>query len=558
MPTPPGPPFAAAPSTASHVHTGQIIDLVQRRIFPGKVIVQSGVITAISACAADEADAGFLLPGFVDSHIHIESSLLTPTEFARLAVSHGTVAAVCDPHEIANVLGTAGVLYMIEQGQRTPFHFFFGAPSCVPATTFETSGATLSAKEVAALLSDPRVTHLSEVMNVPGVLHGDPDLLGKLQAARQRQLPIDGHAPGLYGEALREYVRHGISTDHECTTLEEAHAKLLLGQKIQLREGSAAKNFSALMPLLREFPSGCMLCSDDLHPDDLVVGHINRQVKAALDAGLDLFSVLQAACRNPVLHYRLPVGQLQVGDRADFVRISDLASLQVEETWLAGEPVFRRGELLLPHLPVPLPNHFVASPLTADSLRVPAREGKLRVISVKDRQLLTEELFVSPRTAEGEVLSDVSRDVLKLVVKSRYDARPPQVAFVHGFGLRKGALATSVAHDSHNVIAVGADDDSLLRAVNTVLENKGGLCVVGTQEQSFLPLPIAGLMSDQEGKEVAAKYSELHRIAAESGCTLLAPLMTLSFLSLLVIPALKLSDRGLFDGNAFRFVDLFA
>ncbi len=558
MSTPLGPPSDSAQNANPQVHTGQIIDLVQQRIFPGKVVSHLGVITSITPCTADEVDAGFLLPGFVDSHIHIESSLLTPAGFARLAVSHGTVAAVCDPHEIANVLGAAGVLYMIEQGQRTPFHFFFGVPSCVPATIYETSGATLSAQQVGELLSDPRVTHLAEVMNFPGVLHGDPDLLGKLQAAKQRQLPIDGHAPGLFGEALREYVSHGISTDHECTTLEEARSKLLLGQKIQLREGSAAKNFRALMPLLREFPHSCMLCSDDLHPDDLLVGHINRQVKAALSEGVDLFSVLHAACRSPVLHYRLPVGQLQVGDRADFVRIRDLASLEVEETWLSGQAVYRRGELLLPHLPVPRPNHFVASPISAESLRVPSREGKLRVISVKDRQLLTDSLVVSPHVENGEVCSDVSHDVLKLVVKSRYDERPAQVAFVHGFGLTCGALATSVAHDSHNVIAVGTDDDSLLLAMNTVISNQGGLCVVGKQEQRFLPLPIAGLMSDREGSEVAAAYSELNRIAAACGCTLGAPLMTLSFLSLLVIPALKLSDRGLFDGNAFRFVDLFA
>ena len=549
----------SAPPLDSHsqIHRGQIVDLLQQRIFPGEVFVKDGQISAIREVSQVDETDGFLMPGFVDSHIHIESSLLTPPEFARLAVAHGTVAAVCDPHEIANVMGIAGVRYMQAESERTPFHFFFGVPSCVPATIFETSGATLGLAEVRELLSDPRFTHLSEVMNVPGVLHGDPVLLGKLAAAQDRQIPIDGHAPGLFGEALREYVRHGISTDHECTSLEEARQKLWLGQKIQIREGSAAKNFSTLWPLLKEAPRSCMLCSDDLHPDDLVIGHISRLAAAAIQSGVDLFSVLHAACRTPVLHYRLPVGQLQVGDRADFVRVRDLKSLEVVETWLQGELVFHRGACLLPRLPIPICNHFSAQPIEKESLRVCARAGKLRVIVAHDRQLLTDCEILSPKVVDGAVVSDPDRDVLKLVVQSRYNKEPPQVAFVRGFGLVEGAIATSVAHDSHNVIAVGADDDALLLAINRVLAERGGLCVVSKNETRCLPLPIAGLMSDADGREVAAQYVLLNQLAAACGCPLAAPLMTLSFLALLVIPSLKLSDRGLFDGNKFQFVDLF-
>lgn len=538
--------------------SGHIVDVAARRIYPGCLHLSQSRITAIEPLAADAVDAGFLLPGFVDAHLHVESSLLSPPEFARLAVQHGTVAALCDPHEIANVLGVAGVRYMLAQAARVPFHFCFGVPSCVPATHFETAGATLGCSEVAELLADPRITHLAEVMNYPGVLSGDVDLLAKLSAARKLGRPIDGHAPGLSGDSLARYVRSGMGTDHECTTLKEAQEKLQLGQKILIREGSAAKNFDALWPLLGEHSAACMLCCDDLHPDDLLAGHINRLVQRAIASGVDLFAVLQAACVNPVRHYRLPVGLLAAGDSADYIRVRDLTSFAVEETCIAGQLVFQGGRFLIPALPVPICNRFAAAPIAAESLKVPVRPGVLRCIVAHDRQLVTESRLVAPTIRRGLVEADPHRDVLKLAVKSRYSDAPPQVAFVHGFGLRSGALASSVAHDSHNVIAVGADDEALLRTINLVLAAQGGLAAVTPDRELLLPLPIAGLMSDQDGARVAATYSELNRLAASQGCMLTAPLMTLSFLALLVIPSLKLSDRGLFDSARFQFVDLFA
>jgi len=538
--------------------TGHLVDLHAQRIFPGRLQIRAGRIVAVEPLPASEVAPGFLLPGFVDAHLHVESSLLSPPMFARLAVTHGTVAAVCDPHEIANVLGVPGVRYMMEQGERVPFHFYFGAPSCVPATSYETAGAQLGPTEVTELLSDPRITHLSEVMNYPGVLHADPALLAKLHAARRLGRPIDGHAPGLFGEALRTYVSQGISTDHECQSLEEARSKLLLGQHILIREGSAAKNFSTLLPLLTESPQSCMFCCDDLHPDDLLLGHIDRLVQRAVAAGIDLFAVLQAACVNPVRHYQLPVGLLRVGDRADFVRVRDLTGWQVEETWIAGRRIYADGQSLIPKLTIPSCNQFAAAALRAESLQVAEQPGSLRVMVAHDRQLLTDCVLCPPKVREGLVVQDVERDLLKLVVKSRYDQHPPQVAFVRGFGLTQGALASSVAHDSHNVIAVGADDESLLRALNLVIAAHGGLAAVTPHGESLLPLPIAGLMSVEDGETVAAQYAQLNHLAAQSGCVLTAPLMTLSFLALLVIPELKLSDRGLFDGTNFQFVDRFA
>jgi adenine deaminase len=536
---------------------GFVVDLFARRIFPAELSVHQGRIQAIVPMEAQQVERVYLLPGFVDAHVHVESSLLPPPEFARLATVHGTVATVSDPHEIANVLGIEGVRYMMRTGQQVPFKFCFGAPSCVPATRFESAGAELSADDIRTLFTEG-ITYLSEMMNFPGVLSGDPDVLAKLAVARAMGRPIDGHAPGLRGEQVRQYAAAGITTDHECTELEEALEKIAAGMKILIREGSAARNFDALHPLLRLHPESCMFCTDDQHPDLLVQGHINELVRRAVALGYDLFDVLRAASLHPVQHYGLPVGLLRVGDPADFIVVEDLTDFRVLRTYINGELVANEGKPLLEHRSVECPNQFRARPKRVEEFRLPAQGTRARVIEAYDGQLLTGELLLPVRTHDGEVLPDPEQDILKLTVVNRYADAPPAVALIRGFGLRRGALASSVAHDSHNVIAVGASDEELCRAVNAVIEHRGGLAVVEGEEVLVLPLPIAGLMSPEDGYTVARLYTALDQRAKQLGSPLRAPLMTLSFMALLVIPALKLSDRGLFDGRSFRFTSLWA
>jgi adenine deaminase len=536
---------------------GFVVDLFARRIFPAELSVHQGRIQAIVPMEAQQVERVYLLPGFVDAHVHVESSLLPPPEFARLATVHGTVATVSDPHEIANVLGIEGVRYMMRTGQQVPFKFCFGAPSCVPATRFESAGAELSADDIRTLFTEG-ITYLSEMMNFPGVLSGDPDVLAKLAVARAMGRPIDGHAPGLRGEQVRQYAAAGITTDHECTELEEALEKIAAGMKILIREGSAARNFDALHPLLRLHPESCMFCTDDQHPDLLVQGHINELVRRAVALGYDLFDVLRAASLHPVQHYGLPVGLLRVGDPADFIVVEDLSDFRVLRTYINGELVANEGKPLLEHRSVECPNQFRARPKRVEEFRLPAQGTRARVIEAYDGQLLTGELLLPVRTHDGEVLPDPEQDILKLTVVNHYADAPPAVALIRGFGLRRGALASSVAHDSHNVIAVGASDEELCRAVNAVIEHRGGLAVVEGEEVLVLPLPIAGLMSPEDGYTVARLYTALDQRAKQLGSPLRAPLMTLSFMALLVIPALKLSDRGLFDGRSFRFTSLWA
>jgi len=536
---------------------GFVVDLFARRIFPAELSIHQGRIQAIVPMEAQQVERVYLLPGFVDAHVHVESSLLPPPEFARLATVHGTVATVSDPHEIANVLGIEGVRYMMRTGQQVPFKFCFGAPSCVPATRFESAGAELSADDIRTLFTEG-ITYLSEMMNFPGVLSGDPDVLAKLAVARAMGRPIDGHAPGLRGEQVRQYAAAGITTDHECTELEEALEKIAAGMKILIREGSAARNFDALHPLLRLHPESCMFCTDDQHPDLLVQGHINELVRRAVALGYDLFDVLRAASLHPVQHYGLPVGLLRVGDPADFIVVEDLSDFRVLRTYINGELVASEGKPSLEHRSVECPNQFRARPKRVEEFRLPAQGTRARVIEAYDGQLLTGELLLPVRTYNGEVLPDPEQDILKLTVVNRYADAPPAVALIRGFGLRRGALASSVAHDSHNVIAVGASDEELCRAVNAVIEHRGGLAVVEGEEVLVLPLPIAGLMSPEDGYTVARLYTALDQRAKQLGSPLRAPLMTLSFMALLVIPALKLSDRGLFDGRSFRFTSLWA
>ncbi len=538
---------------------GRLVDLHARTLRPATVHVHDGVIERIEP--TDDVPDQYLLPGFIDAHVHVESSMLPPSEFARAAVVHGTVGTVSDPHEIANVLGVEGVEYMIADGAQVPFHFAFGAPSCVPATPFETSGATLGPDAVSALLDRKDVPYLSEMMNYPGVLDGAPEVLSKIRAAQVRDKPVDGHAPGVRGGDAEQYAAAGIQTDHECVSIEEAREKLDAGMKIAIREGSAAKNFDELIPLMEEAPEQLLFCSDDRHPDALAAGHINGLVRRALARGYDRYDVLRAACVHPVQHYGLDVGLLREGDSADFLVADDLDALSVQKTYVEGELVAAHGETRIERTASDTPNRFAAEPVAPTAFRLAAEGPRVRTITAVDNQLMTGTEIVETPVANGHAVADPSRDVLKLAVVNRYAAEStPAVAFVQGFGLERGALASSVAHDSHNVVAVGTSDAALARAVNAVVQHEGGISAVGEEadRSRVLPLPIAGLMSARPYDEVARRYTRLSEYAQqELGSPMEAPFMTLSFLSLLVIPQLKLSDRGLFDGATFAFVDLF-
>ena len=541
--------------------TANVVDVFARTIQPAHIQVAGGRIASITPTGAPAPDPTlpYALPGFVDAHVHVESSLLVPTEFARLAVTHGTVATVSDPHEIGNVLGVAGVEYMLENASHSPFKFCFGAPSCVPATPFETAGAEITAADIAKLFENPKIGYLAEMMNWPGVLHRDADVMAKIALARAAGRPVDGHAPGLRGQDAAHYASAGISTDHECFTAAEARDKLAVGMKILIREGSAARNFDALIELLPEHYPNLMFCSDDKHPDTLVLGHINQLVQRAVALGNDVFNVLRVACINPVKHYKLPVGLLATGDPADFITVTDLRDFAVERTYLNGQLVAQNGQSLLPAAPVAVVNNFHAHPVAAADFELPAPSAAstLRVIECFDGQLITARADVPARVEKGLVVPDVATDVLKLAVINRYQAQvAPALAFIRGFGLKRGALASSVGHDSHNITAVGCDDASLARAVNLVIAAKGGLAAVGPDgEELLVPLPVAGLMSEQSGPAVAAAYAAVDDLAKRLGSPLGAPFMTLSFMALLVIPSLKLSDQGLFDGQQFEFVD---
>lgn len=535
-----------------------IIDLHQRRIYWGQLTLGDGKILKIKTLGDFRPGEPFALPGFVDAHIHIESSMLVPSEFARLAVVHGTVATVSDPHEIANVLGMAGVQFMIDNGKTVPFKFYFGAPSCVPATAFETAGAVLGVEEVRSLLHLPEIKYLSEVMNYPGVLMEDPVVMEKIEVARQLGKPLDGHAPGLRGEQLQKYIRAGISTDHECFTYEEGLEKIRSGMKVIIREGSAAKNFEALIPLLPQFPHQVMFCSDDKHPDDLVVGHINQLVIRALSQGCELFDVLRAACLNPVRHYNLEVGLLQEGDPADYILVKDLAHFEVLETWIEGRLVAQNGLSRIESVDVAEINHFHRSLVQPADFELPAKTGQVRVIHALNGEIVTKTMTATIPVVDGNAQTNLDNDLLKIAVINRYADAPPALAFIHGFGLREGALASCVGHDSHNVIVVGVDDVSMCRAANLVIQNKGGIAAVNTQSELVLPLPVAGIMTTQDGQQVSKDYAAIDRFAKEGlGTVLSAPFMTLSFMALLVIPELKLSDKGLFDGSRFAFTDVF-
>lgn len=537
---------------------GNIVDIEKKKIFYGEIKVENGKIKLITELGAVKDGAPYITPGFVDAHVHIESSMLVPSEFAKLAVVHGTVATISDPHEIANVCGIDGVNYMISNGKEVPFKFHYGAPSCVPATTFETAGATLDAAAVDALLASDDIYYLSEMMNFPGVLFNDEEVFKKIASAKKYNKPVDGHAPGLRGDDAKKYIDAGISTDHECFTAEEAMDKLKYGMKILIREGSAAKNFEALIDLMHEHGEMMMFCSDDKHPDSLADGHINDLCRRAVAKGIDVFKVLKAACINPVKHYKMKVGLLHPGDEADFILLKDLKNFKVEATYVDGILVAENGKSLITTKAGQPINHFSCEKKSAIDFKIKTNEFKGEIIEALDGQLITNKIKAFPKEVDGFYESDTENDFLKMVVINRYHDAPVAKAFIKNFGFKKGAIASSVAHDSHNIIAVGVDDDSIAAAVNLIIDAKGGVSVADYKNSSFnkiLPLSVAGLMSNEDGYKVAAQYTAIDHAAKDLGSALAAPFMTLSFMALLVIPHLKLSDKGLFDGDSFQFVE---
>ena len=531
--------------------SGNIVDVLNSGIYPGTIRISGGRIADI--IREDSEYETYIIPGFIDSHIHVESSMLTPSEFARAVVIHGTVAVVSDPHEIANVLGVDGIKYMIEDAGTVPLKFYFGAPSCVPASPFETGGAIVGPEQVEELFKLDAVKYLGEVMDFPGVLSGDPVIKKKIDLAKKYSKMIDGHAPGLRGDDLERYVNEGISTDHECFTREEALEKAGLGIKIQIREGSAARNFEELIPVIKEHHESCMFCSDDRHPDDLAKGHINHLVKRALKHGIDVMKVLRVACVNPVLHYKLDTGLLRTGDRADFLVIDNLNDFNVLKTYINGEIVAERGQSLINKKSSKIINNFTAGKKEIADFILPCENGEINVIEVMESQLITNKLRAAAKVVDGCAVSDISRDILKAAVVNRYGGAEIATGFVKNFGLKKGAIGSSVAHDSHNIVAVGVADEDICRAVNLIIENKGGISAVSEEKTMVLPLPVAGLMSDGDYKDVAEQYTAINNMTRSLGSRLHAPFMTLSFLTLLVIPEIRLSDKGLFDVEKREF-----
>ncbi|NNC51005.1 MAG: adenine deaminase [Flaviramulus sp.] len=533
---------------------GQIVDIQNKHIFKGEISIKNGKIVNVEEKEHDVNH--YIMPGFVDAHIHIESSMLVPSEFAKLAVTHGTVSTVSDPHEIANVLGVKGVEFMIENGKQVPFKFNFGAPSCVPATTFESAGAVIDSGGIKTLLENPDIKYLAEMMNYPGVLFDDEEVIKKIAWAKYYNKPVDGHAPGLRGDDITKYINAGISTDHECFTYDEALEKLQKGMKILIREGSAAKNFDALIDLLPKNFENMMFCSDDKHPDDLIIGHINQLCQRAVTKSIDVFKVLQAACINPVKHYNLDVGLLQVGDDADFIVVEDLKLFKTRQTYINGELVFDNGQSLIKQIAFENLNNFNCNKKEISDFRLESSAKQIRVIEALEGQLVTNELIEDALIENGNLVSNTEKDILKMVVVNRYHNQKPAIAFIKNFGLKKGAIASSVGHDSHNIIAVGVSDEAICKAVNLIIENTGGICAVSNSEEKIVPLPVAGIMSDKDGETIGKQYALLDKMAKGLGSTLNAPYMTLSFMALLVIPSLKLSDKGLFNGTDFKFTSL--
>jgi len=533
---------------------GQLVDVHLKKIFPAIVEIQQGRIVSVEK--AVDAPELFILPGLIDSHIHIESSMITPGAFAAIAVKHGTCATVSDPHEIANVLGIKGVEFMINDAKKVPVDFYFGAPSCVPATSFESNGAILNHEQVEKLLEMKEIRYLSEMMNFPGVIFKDDEVMKKLACAKKLGKPVDGHAPGLSGDPLKKYVSAGISTDHECSSLKEAEEKIALGMKILIREGSAAKNLNALKDLYRTHPDMVMLCSDDLHPEMLREGHINKLIARLISEDYNVFDVIRSATVNPVEHYKLDSGLLRTGDKADLIVVDSLYKMNVLETWIEGVKVFDNGKVLFDYKPDTAVNNFNCRKISESDLQVKNKHGEIRIMTALEGELLTGEINAYSGNSEI-VTSDVKNDILKIVVKDRYKDLPPAVGFIKGFGLKNGAFASSIAHDSHNIIAIGVDDKNIIEAINRIVTLKGGLAVSDGEKIESVQLNIGGIMTTRTCEEIAGEYDNLNQLVKTLGCSMKAPFMTLSFMALLVIPDLKIGDRGLFDVKKFEPVPLF-
>lgn len=536
--------------------SGSIVDVVNRNIIRGIISIENDKIVAMEAC--DNVDNQYIIPGFVDAHIHIESSMMVPSEFARHSIIHGTVACVCDPHEIANVCGIDGIDFMIQSGLKSPLKYYFGAPSCVPATPFDSGGAVLDANTIEELLLRDDIHFLAEMMDYPGVIKGDTEVMRKIATANNYHKPIDGHAPELRGKGLEIYVASGISTDHECISIAEAEEKIKLGMKILIREGSAAKNFDVLLPLLEKHADKIMFCSDDKHPDDLISnGHINTLARRAVAAGYPPIEVLRICSLNPIKHYSMNIGLLQNGDLADFVIVDNLSNFNIKSTYINGRKVAENGKALFERQSTEIViNNFNAEKITISQLKVEPKGKQLKVITVNDGQLFTHCEFIDPKIEEGNIVSDIENDVLKLVVYNRYQPSKPAVGFIKNIGLKEGAMASTVAHDNHNIIAVGTSDTEIASAINQIIDSKGGILVCKNDKTILLPLPVAGLMSNEDGETIALRYEAADKMAKQMGSQLNAPFMTLAFMSLLVIPTLKLTDKGLFDGINFSFTDL--
>jgi adenine deaminase len=534
--------------------SGNIVDVINKTIKKGTIYFDSKIQKIEYGNVESET---FIIPGFVDAHVHVESSMLIPSEFARLAVLHGTVATISDPHEIGNVLGKDGVRFMIDNGKKTPFKFYFGAPSCVPATNFESAGATITPSDIREILSWPEVNYLAEMMNYPGVYFEDADVMEKISIAKELGKVIDGHLPGIRGEMCQKYVETGISTDHECFGLEEALEKISYGMKIIIREGSAAKNFEALWPIIDQHPEMVMFCSDDKHPNDLVVSHINNIAKRAIAKGCDIFNVLRAASKNVVEHYSMEVGLIQPGDHADFCVVDDLVDFEVSQTYINGQLVAENQKSFIKCVQIEPVNNFSCSKIQTSDIQVIAESEQVKVIVVEDGQLITKQENASLLANNGFLEADTNQDILKIVVVNRYETAKPAVAFIKNFGLKSGAIASCVAHDSHNIIAVGTSDEEIVNAVNIIIENTGGVSLANGSDKQVVALPVAGIMSHLDAYEIAELYDKIDLEAKKLGSKLKAPYMTLSFCALLVIPELKLSDKGLFDGKEFKFVSLF-
>ncbi len=537
----------------SHILKGNVVDVVAQTITAAELHITNGSITAITPI--NEVCVNYIIPGFIDAHIHIESSMLVPSEFAKLALPHGTIGTISDPHEIANVCGIEGVRYMIDNGNKVPFYFYFGAPSCVPATSFETAGAIINSTDIHDMLQWEGIYYLSEMMNYPGVLHGDAEVLKKIASAQQLNKPIDGHAPGLMGAEAIAYINAGMSTDHECFTYAEAVHKIQNSMKVLIREGSAAKNFDALIPLLNEYPHMVMFCSDDKHPNELMRGHLNQIATRAVAYGCNVMHVLRALSYNVKQHYNLPHGLLQVGDSADFIVVNNLTDFNVNATYIKGNKVAENGKVLFETIPEKAINQFNINPIGIADITLAFTQNTLaNVIVPHDGQLVT---TATQTLIDKTTQNNISDDVLKIVVVNRYNQAPPAIAFIKNIGLKTAAIASTVAHDSHNIVACGSSDEFILEAINELINCKGGVSYADANGVKSLALPVGGLMSTLDGYTIGNQYETLDTLAKQAGSTLQAPYMTLSFMALLVIPALKLSDKGLFDGKAFEFTPVF-